>query len=109
MYFIGLQSNLLSLWLAIQNQRCVDKRSPASPSHDYARPYIAIWIQNLVDSLDGMSLIICPDLAQSDFHYFFSFKLHLGGKHDEEVKVAVSNWLKELSAELYAAGIQNLV
>lgn len=49
-----------------------------------------------------------PDLAPNDFHLLLYLKQYLGSKHfdnGEEMKVAVSKWLREQAAEFYAAGI----
>ena len=53
-----------------------------------------------------------PDLAPSDFHLFGPLKESMKGIHfqtDEEVKAAVSNWLRTQSTEFYAKGIDNLI
>ena len=53
-----------------------------------------------------------PDLAPSDFHLFGPLKESMKGIHfqtDEEVKAAVSNWLRIQSTEFYAKGIDNLI
>ena len=53
-----------------------------------------------------------PDLAPSDFHLFGPLKESMRGIHfqtDEEVKAAVSNWLRTQSTEFYAKGIDNLI
>ncbi|GBM20652.1 hypothetical protein AVEN_230238-1 [Araneus ventricosus] len=52
------------------------------------------------------------DLAPSDFHLFTAMKKWLGGQHfadDEELKNAVTHWLKSQAATLYAEGIGKLV
>ena len=52
------------------------------------------------------------DLAPSDFHLFGPLKESMKGIHfqtDEEVKAAVSNWLRTQSTEFYAKGIDNLI
>ena len=49
---------------------------------------------------------------QSDFHLFGPLKETIKGIHfqtDEEVKAAVSNWLRTQSTEFYAKGIDNLI
>ena len=53
-----------------------------------------------------------PDLAPFDFHLFGPLKENMTGIHfqtDEEVKAAVSNWLRTQSTEFYAKGIDNLI
>ena len=53
-----------------------------------------------------------PDLAPSDFHLFGPLKKSMKEIHfqtDEEVKAAVSNWLRTQSTEFYAKGIDNLI
>ena len=53
-----------------------------------------------------------PDLAPSDYHLFSPIKEGLRGKHyasDEEVKTAVTMWLKKQLAECYEAGIHALI
>ena len=52
------------------------------------------------------------DFSPSDFHLFGSLKESMKGIHfqtDEEVKAAVSNWLRTQSTEFYAKGIDNLI
>ncbi|GBM34902.1 hypothetical protein AVEN_41451-1 [Araneus ventricosus] len=52
-----------------------------------------------------------PDLAPSDSHLFTAMKKWLGGQHsadDEELKNAVTHWLKSQAAALYAEGIAAL-
>ncbi|GBM46255.1 Mariner Mos1 transposase [Araneus ventricosus] len=52
------------------------------------------------------------DMAPSDFHLFTAMKKWLGGQHfadDEELKNAVTHWLKSQAAALYAEGIGKLV
>ncbi|GBO05005.1 hypothetical protein AVEN_23281-1 [Araneus ventricosus] len=54
------------------------------------------------------ALTLLPDLAPSDFHLFTAMKKWLGGQHfadDEELKNAVTHWLKSQAAALYAEGI----
>ena len=49
---------------------------------------------------------------RSDFHLFGPLKESMKGIHfqtDEEVKAAVSNWLRTQSTEFYAKGIDNLI
>ena len=51
-------------------------------------------------------------LAHSNFHLFGPLKESMKGIHfqtDEEVKAAVSNWLRTQSTEFYAKGIDNLI
>jgi histone-lysine N-methyltransferase SETMAR len=53
-----------------------------------------------------------PDLAPSDFHLFPALKDHLAGhkfSNDDDVKTAVTGWLKLQGTEFYEAGIDKLV
>ncbi|GBM26680.1 Mariner Mos1 transposase [Araneus ventricosus] len=53
-----------------------------------------------------------PDMAPSDFNLFTAMKKWLGGQHfadDEELKNAVTHWLKSQAAAFYAEGIGKLV
>jgi hypothetical protein len=52
------------------------------------------------------------DLARSDFHLFGKLKVHLSGKgfaSDQEVENETRNWLTNLDANFYAAGVLKLV
>ena len=52
-----------------------------------------------------------PDLAPG-YHFFVAMKNALKGKrygHNEEVKIAVNNWLRKQPTEFYKTGIQTLI
>ena len=80
-----------------------------------ARPHTAARTLAKIEDL-GWKLLThppySPDLAPSDFHLFGPLKESMKGIHfqtDEEVKAAVSNWLRTQSTEFYAKGIDNLI
>ena len=82
---------------------------------DNARPHTAARTLAKIEDL-GWKLLThppySPDLAPSDFHLFGPLKESMRGIHfqtDEEVKAAVSNWLRTQSTEFYAKGIDNLI
>ena len=82
---------------------------------DNARPHTAARTLAKIEDL-GWKLLThppySPDLAPSDFHLFGPLKESMKGIHfqtDEEVKAAVSNWLRTQSTEFYAKGIDNLI
>ena len=82
---------------------------------DNARPHTAARTLAKIKDL-GWKLLThppySPDLAPSDFHLFGPLKESMKGIHfqtDEEVKAAVSNWLRTQSTEFYAKGIDNLI
>jgi len=52
-----------------------------------------------------------PDLAPSDFHFFPHLKRDLKGTHftsDDEVKQAVTSWIKQRTPEFFIAACINL-
>ena len=82
---------------------------------DNVRPHTAARTLAKIEDL-GWKLLThppySPDLAPSDFHLFGPLKESMKGIHfqtDEEVKAAVSNWLRTQSTEFYAKGIDNLI
>ena len=69
--------------------------------HDNARPQTA---RATIDALETLKFEVhshppySPDLAPSDFHFFPHLKRDLKGTHltsDDEVKQAVSSWIKQ--------------
>jgi hypothetical protein len=53
-----------------------------------------------------------PDLAPSDFHFFPHFKRNLKGTHftsDDEVKHAVTSWIKQRTPEFFIDGMRKRV
>ena len=82
---------------------------------DNARPHTEARTLAKIEDL-GWKLLThppySPDHAPSDFHLFGPLKESMKGIHfqtDEEVKAAVSNWLRTQSTEFYAKGIDNLI
>jgi hypothetical protein len=56
-------------------------------------------------------LFYSPDLAPLDFHFFGPLKQHLGGRRwhgNEEVEMAVREWLRMQHPDLYHDGIFKL-
>ena len=52
-----------------------------------------------------------PDLATSDFHFFPHLKRDLKGTHftsDDEVKQAVTLWIKQRTPEFFTDGMHKL-
>ena len=52
-----------------------------------------------------------PDLAPSDFHFFPHLKMDLKGTHftsDDEVKQAVTSWIKQKTPEFFIVGMRKL-
>ena len=83
--------------------------------HDNARPHVATETQQLLQRFKWTILEhppYSPDLAPSDFHLFLALKDHLSGHKftsDDDVKTAVTRWLKSQGAEFYETGINKLV
>ena len=53
-----------------------------------------------------------PDLVPSDFHFFPHLKRDLKGTHftsDDEVKQAVTSWIKQRIPEFFIDGMRKLV
>ncbi|EZA51254.1 hypothetical protein X777_09931, partial [Ooceraea biroi] len=49
------------------------------------------------------------DLAPGDFHFFPKFKQFLENVLDDELQLAINNWLNELTVDDYNNGILKLV
>lgn len=82
--------------------------------HDNARPHTAQITQQCIQKL-GWEILphppYSPDLAPSDYHMFGPLKEALRGKKfrsNEEVKIQVQTWLRQLTKEFYARGIRKL-
>ena len=82
---------------------------------DNARPHTAAGTLAKIEDL-GWKLLThsphSPDLAPSDFHLFGPLKESMREIHfltNEEVKAAVSKWLRTQSTEFYAKGIDDLI
>ena len=106
---------LKKLRRAIQNKRRGLLQKGVCLLHDNARPHTANATKQLLESF-GWDVLnhpaYSPDLAPSDYHLFTSLKMHMGGKKfstDEEVKVEVKNWAKEVAAEFFDQGIKKLI
>jgi len=89
--------------------------SPILLLHDNARPYIA---RAMIDALETLKFEVLshppyrPDLAPSDFHFFPHVKRNLKGTHftsDDEVKQAVTSWIKQRTPEFFIDGRHKLV
>ncbi|GFX87471.1 histone-lysine N-methyltransferase SETMAR [Trichonephila clavipes] len=80
----------------------------------YARPYTFRTTRELIDSFGCKVLDHAPyrpDLAPSDFHFFWYLKHSLGGNlssDNEEVKAVENSWLSNLAADFFEEGFQNL-
>jgi transposase len=83
--------------------------------HDNARPHTACAT---IDALDTLKFEVLshppysPDLAPSDFHFFPHLKRDLKGAHftsDDEVKQAVTSWIKQRTPEFFIDGMRTLV
>jgi transposase len=83
--------------------------------HDNARPHIA---RATIDALETPKFEVLshspysPDLAPSDFHFFPQLKRDLKGTHftsDDEVKQAVTSWIKQRTPEFFIDGMHKLV
>jgi histone-lysine N-methyltransferase SETMAR len=82
--------------------------------HDNARPHVATATQELLQRFRWTVLehpAYSPDLAPSDFHLFPALKDHLAAHKfsSDDVKTAVTRWLKLQGTEFYEAGIDKLV
>ena len=89
--------------------------SPILLLHDNARPHIA---RATIDDLETLKFEVLshtpysPDLAPSDFHFFPHLKRDLKGTHftsDDEVKQAVTSWIKQRTREFFIDGMHKLV
>ena len=89
--------------------------SPISLLHDNARPHTA---RTRIDALETLKFEVLshppysPDLAPSDFHFFPHLERDLKGTHftsDDEVKQAVTSWIKQRTPEFFIDGMRKLV
>ena len=83
--------------------------------HDSARPHT---FRATFEALETLKFEVLshppysPDLAPSDFHFFPHLKRDLKGTHftsDDEVKQAVTSWIKQRTPEFFIDGIRKLV
>jgi hypothetical protein len=83
--------------------------------HENARTHTA---RATIDALETLKFEVLshptysPDLAPSDFHFFPHFKRDLKCTHitsDDEVKQAVTSWMKQRTPELFIDGMRKLV
>ena len=83
--------------------------------HDNARPYTA---RATIDALETLKFEVLshmpysPDLAPSDFHFFPHLKRDLKGTHftsDDELKQAVTSWIKRRTPEFFIDSMRKLV
>ena len=83
--------------------------------HDNARPHTA---RATIDALETLKLEVLshpsysPDLAPSNFHFFPHPKKDLKGTHftsDDEVKQAVTSWIKQRTPKFFIDGMRKLV
>jgi len=83
--------------------------------HDYARPHTA---HTTIEALEMLKFEVLshppysPDLAPSDFHFFPHLKRDIKGTHftsDDEVKQAVTSWIKQKTPEFFIDGTHKLV
>ena len=88
--------------------------SPILLVHDNARPHTA---RTTIDVLETLKFEVLshpsysPDLAPSDFHFFPHLKRDLKGTHltSDEVKQAVTSWIKQRTPEFFIDGMRKLV
>jgi histone-lysine N-methyltransferase SETMAR len=82
--------------------------------HDNARLHTACA---MIDALEMLKFEVLshppysPDLAPSDFHFFPHLKRDLKGTHftsDDEVKQAVTLWIKQRTPEFFTDGMHKL-
>jgi len=82
--------------------------------HDNARAHTANVTSSTITKLGWEVLVhppYSPDLAPSDYHLFGPLKDHLGGMKfdtDDDVKIAVQNWLHIMPETFFSAGIRAL-
>lgn len=108
---------LTRLRRAIQNKRRSKLSKGIVLLHDNARPHVAHRTRDLITSYGWEQLDhppYSPDLAPSDYHLFLHLKKHLGGQRydgddDDDVKMAVLQWLANQAPGFYEDGIQKLV
>ncbi|GFU72919.1 histone-lysine N-methyltransferase SETMAR [Trichonephila clavipes] len=99
----------------IQNKRRGLLSSGVVLLHDNARPHTAVRTREVLRKFKWdvfQHPPYSPDLTQSDYLLFTAMKKWLGGKHftdDEELKNAVTHWLKLQAVAFYAEGIGKLV
>jgi transposase len=83
--------------------------------HDNARPHTA---PAAIDALEMLKFEVLshapysPDLAPSDFHFFPHLKRDLKRTRftsDDEVKQAVTSWIKQITPEFLTDGMRKLV
>jgi len=83
--------------------------------HDNARPRTA---RATIEALETLKFEVLshlpysPDLAPSYFHFFPHLKRDLKGTHftsDDEVKQAVTSWIKQGTPEFFIDGMHKLV
>jgi transposase len=83
--------------------------------HDNARPHTA---RATIEALETLKFEVLsyppysPDLAPSDFHFSPHLKRDLKGTHftsDDEVKQAVTSWIKQRTPEIFIDGIPKFV
>jgi hypothetical protein len=83
--------------------------------HNNATPHSTRRTQELLQSFRWELLDhppYSPDLAPPDFHLFGPLKQHLGGRlfhNNEEVEIAVDEWLRMQKPNFYRDGIFKLV
>lgn len=100
---------------AIQNNRHDLLSSGVVFLHDNARPHAAQKTKDLLDKFKWDVFAhppYSPDLAPSDYHLFMHMKKWLGSQRfddDEELKDAVTGWLKAQAGDFFAEGISKLV
>jgi len=83
--------------------------------HDNARLHTAHTTNDALETLKFEVLFhppYSPDLAPSVFHFFPHLKRDLKGTHftsDDEVKQAVTSWIKQRTPEFFIDGMRKLV
>ena len=83
--------------------------------HDNARPHTARATIDALETLNSEVLShppYSPDLAPSDFHFFPHIKRDPKGTNftsDDEVKQAVTSWIKQKTPESFIDGMRKLV
>jgi hypothetical protein len=81
----------------------------------HARPHTARATDDALETLKFEVLShppYSPNLAPSDFHFFHHLKKDLKGTHftsDDEVKQAVTSWIKQRTPEFFIDGNRKLV
>ncbi|GBL72997.1 Histone-lysine N-methyltransferase SETMAR [Araneus ventricosus] len=106
---------LKKLQRAIQNKRRGLLSSGVVLLHDKARPHTAVRTGEVLRKFKWdvfQHPPYSPHMAPSDFHLFTAMKKWLGEQYfsdDEELKNAVTHWLKSQAAAFYAEGIGKLV